>query len=231
MEKVNFKTYDEIVNYLGYINLEYNKSYQELNNISIGKFEITGKKDKEVQKRELRIKLLDYVLAYQQWDSFLKDATTFRRQDIVRFLAEYFSITYGTKYVVESDISDKKQVQSVIIYDLIVSERDLKKNNGNNKMMKSLDFSTFFDSCSDCCLLLDNSLKFTLLDGINLSGNFEDFPELMTVARRLVDLKLTNPEMSDQRRLMSVLSGTCLDLVATYDEEVKTGYKLSKNFN
>lgn len=230
MENRELRSFDDIENYLHFIETEYNKSYDDLNSIVIGTFEIKGKKSKEEQKRDLRGQLLTYVRTYEHYDRFLKDATTFRRQDFIRFLADYFTIVYGRKYVVKSGIKDGKQLQSVITYDLVISEDDLDRFSSDSKVLESLDFKSLFDSCHDCCLLLNDSLKFTLLDGKNLSEDFEDFPELMAAGRRLVDLKLSNPEMSDQKRLMSILSNTCLDLKGSYDVSSDEGYgqKLEK---
>ena len=127
------------------------------------------------------------------------------------------------------DISDKKQVYSVISYDLIISEDDMKSFCGDGEMLKSLDIDTLFDCCNDCCLLLDNSLKFTLLDGVNLSADFEDFPELIVAARNLVDLKLAKPEMSDQRRLASVLNRRFMDIEAE-TPNVESVQRLGKSY-
>lgn len=229
MERQGLRSYDDIVKYLEYISNEYNKDFEELNSIKIGVFEFSGKKEKEDKQRELRRKLINYVVSYEQCDKFLKDSTTFRRQDFVKFLADYFSLAYGKKYVIESGISDKKQVHQIITYDLIISEEDLKGFRENDNMIKNLNFNELFDRCNDCCLLLDNSLKFTLLDGINLSSDFEDFPELMSAARSLVNLKLSKPEMSDQRRLLSVLNGTSLDLDGG-SQEVESSYNLRKTY-
>ncbi len=229
MESRSLKSYDDIVKYLEYLNDEYEKAFKELTNINIGIFDLVGKKDKEERKKELKRQLINYVISYDQCDKFLKDSTTFRRQDFVRFLAEYFSMIYGKKYVYKCDISDKKQVYSVISYDLIISEDDMKSFCGDGEMIKSLDIDTLFDCCNDCCLLLDNSLKFTLLDGVNLSADFEDFPELIVAARNLVDLKLAKPEMSDQRRLASVLNRRFMDIEAE-TPNVESVQRLGKSY-
>lgn len=229
MESRSLKSYDDIVKYLEYLSDEYEKDFEELTNINIGIFDLVGKKDKEERKKELKRQLINYVISYDQCDKFLKDSTTFRRQDFVRFLAEYFSMIYGKKYVYQCDISDKKQVYSVISYDLIISEDDMKSFCGDGEMIKSLDIDTLFDYCNDCCLLLDNSLKFTLLDGVNLSADFEDFPELIVAARNLVDLKLAKPEMSDQRRLASVLNRRFMDIEAE-TPNVESVQRLGKSY-
>lgn len=229
MESRSLKSYDDIVKYLEYLNDEYEKDFKEVTNINIGIFDLVGKKDKEERKKELKRQLINYVISYDQCDKFLKDSTTFRRQDFVRFLAEYFSMIYGKKYVYKCDISDKKQVYSVISYDLIISEDDMKSFCGDGEMIKSLDIDTLFDCCNDCCLLLDNSLKFTLLDGVNLSADFEDFPELIVAARNLVDLKLAKPEMSDQRRLASVLNRRFMDIEAE-TPNVESVQRLGKSY-
>lgn len=229
MESRSLKSYDDIVKYLEYLSDEYEKDFKELTNINIGIFDLVGKKDKEERKKELKRQLINYVISYDQCDKFLKDSTTFRRQDFVRFLAEYFSMIYGKKYVYQCDISDKKQVYSVISYDLIISEDDMKSFCGDGEMIKSLDIDTLFDCCNDCCLLLDNSLKFTLLDGVNLSADFEDFPELIVAARNLVGLKLAKPEMSDQRRLASVLNRRFMDIEAE-TPNVESVQRLGKSY-
>lgn len=196
MEKGKFRTYDDIVKYLEFSEKEYNETFEELN---------------KNRRTEYKRKLINCIVSYDQCDKFLKDSTTFRRQDLVRFLVDYFSVVYNKKYVFESGVTDKKQNNPVISYDLIVSEEDLIRFKGDKDILRSVNFEEFFDRCNDCCLLLDNSLKFTLLDGVELSSDFKDFPELMAVVRKLVNLKLSNPEMSDQRRLMIILSDTCLD--------------------
>ncbi len=231
MENINFKTYDEIVQYLDSLDTMYNQESKELNDITIGVFELKGKKTKEDQRREIKKRLISYVKTYEYYDKFLRDATTFRRQDIVRFLVYYFSIVYGKKYVSLNGVSDKGQYYSVISYDLIISEKDLEKVNGNNNENKIIDFKELFDSCDDCCLLIGDSLKITLLDGKNLSSDFEDFPELVNAAKILVSLKLSHPEMSDQKRLMTILNNTCLEFNAvSHSDDNEVGHKLEKNY-
>lgn len=231
MENINFKTYDEIVQYLDSLDTMYNQESKELNDITIGVFELKGKKTKEDQRREIKKRLISYVKTYEYYDKFLRDATTFRRQDIVRFLVDYFSIVYGKKYVSLNGVSDKGQYYSVISYDLIISEKDLEKVNGNNNENKIIDFKELFDSCDDCCLLIGDSLKITLLDGKNLSSDFEDFPELVNVMKILVSLKLSHPEMSDQKRLMTILNNTCLEFNAvSHSDDNEVGHKLEKNY-
>lgn len=234
MENRSLKTYDDIVKYLEYLEVEYNKSYTELSNINIGLFEFGEKKEKEERRRSLKRQLLDYVVSYEQCDRFLKDVTTFRRQDFVKFLADFFSIVYGKKYVVQNDVKDRKQKHPVISYDLVISEDDLKNCSGDNNLMDSLSFSELFERCNDCCLLLDNSLKFTLLDGKDLSADFEDFPELIAAARMLVDLKLSNPEMSDQKRLLTILNNSCIELKTSgegYNPHGISGPRLEKVYS
>lgn len=230
MENKNLKSYEDIFNYLEYLNKEYDKTFSELNSITINVLDLSGKKAKEEHKKDLMGRLIHYVSSYEECDRFLKDATTFRRQDIIRFLVDLFSVLYGKKYVVQCGIRDKKQVESVITYDLIISENDLSRFNGEKNVIKDVDLAALFDNCSDCCLLLDNSVKFTLLDGVDLSPDFEDFPELMVAVRRLVDLKLVNPEMSDQKRLLTVLNDSCLDLNGNSEPQL-TGPKLEKIYS
>lgn len=220
MEKIFFNSYDDLVQYLDSIEDSYNKDKNELGGISIGALEIKEKKNKEERKNRLKANLINYVKEYEYYDRFLRDATTFRRQDFVCFLCDYFSVVYGCKYVSLSGVREKGQNKSIITYDLIISERDLQSFTGNNDEIKEFDFKLLFDGCSDCCLLLNDSLKFTLLDGKNLNSEFEDFPELIAAARSLINLKLSNPEMSDKRRLLAVLNGSCIDFK---DNKVKNG--------
>lgn len=231
MENINFNTYDEIVQYLDSINAMYNQESKKLNDITIGVFEIKGKKTKEDQRRELKRSLISYVKTYEYYDRFLRDATTFRRQDMVRFLVDYFSIVYGKKYVSLNGVSDRGQYYSVILYDLIISERDLEKVNENNNENKIIDFKELFDRCEDCCLLVGDSLKLTLLDGKDLSSDFEDFPELVNAAKILVSLKLSHPEMSDQKRLLTILNNSCLEFnEVSHSLNNEVGHKLGKTY-
>lgn len=46
-----------------------------------------------------------------------------------------------------------------------------------------------------------------LLDGAKLDSDYDRYPYLFTLANDLVDLKLSNPNLSDSERLNSALTG------------------------
>lgn len=72
-------------------------------------------------------------------------------------------------------------------------------------LLAFLDLDEFSKKVSEQGLIILDEKDQSLLDGVELNKNFNSFPELKNVAYRLVDLKLSNPELSDIERMQFVL--------------------------
>lgn len=157
-------------------------------------------------------------------------ATTFKRKELSSFLSSVLSVIKSESYVVTkiAKKNDKKDVSILEFSNLVIGdsfhdvdwdligklklndfEMDINKYHiiVKEEDIKGLDFKDILVAVLDLDVIMLEKKKISLLDGIELNGRFEAFPELKDIAYRLVDLKLSNPELSDVERMQFVLNG------------------------
>lgn len=204
MKQLGLRTYDDIVDYLSFIEEKYKQVEEELSEIKIGVF-TRGKADLKAKKQKLEKELERYTDIYDYYDNLFREATTFERKDFSEFIAKYFSVVFGKTYEVQRGVRDISESKYAKQCDFIASTEDFEKLDKKYDLNGPVKMSNVIEECSDTCLYLGGTSKHTIFDDSELNSDFADFPEILEAGKRLIDLKLLNPGLSDKKRLMIVL--------------------------
>ncbi len=197
MSEIKFKKCDDILDYLLFLEKKLVSLEEELSSL---RFSIFSKKAKE-RKKLIKCNLKKIYETLEDYDDFLYDATTFQRKDLAMFFSKYFTALYGIKYTVEEDAKDKSEGSTWIPTDIIASERDFARIDKKYNFKRKVNVDDIIDMCQDSCLCLGGPEEYTLLEGTKLSPELEGFPEVADIVKILVDLKLADPTLSDEKRL------------------------------
>lgn len=204
MKQLGLKTYDDIVNYLSFIEGKYRETEEELSNIKIGLF--TADKTKlKARKAKLEEDLEKYTDIYDYYDILFREATTFERRDFSLFIARYFSVVFGKSYEVQCGVRDVTESKYAKMCDFVASTEDLEKLEKKYDLNGNVKMGEIIAECEDTCLYLGGTSRHRIFEDSELNSDFAEFPEILEAGRRLIDLKLSDPELSDQKRLMMVL--------------------------
>lgn len=185
-------TFDEIANYL---NAFLEKRYKDLRGEYETLLEASGllkkHKDDYIKKqRNLISDIFEIYTIYSYYDLLLKKASTFERKQIAKMFKTFYSALYKKEFTI---LNIKGNI-------VVAAADDL----GNNTTVENLNIEDLLANSQDTCIVLSHP-SYTLLDGPRLSSDFASFPEIMPIARRLIDLYIVNPEMSDRLRMDEAL--------------------------
>lgn len=205
----NIKSFDDILKHISALEARLANLESELRSINDILHLLTNK-DARIRKEEIKEELegIDYTL--EEYDTFLQSATTFNKDDLDKFFIRYFSIIYGIKYSVQTDIKDKSEGIHYVLTDLIASNQDFAKIDQYFNLRHKVDLDEVIDLCEDTCICLGGQDPYPLLRGVNLNDELKEFPELNEAVKLLVDLKLSDPNLSNQQRL-----ALCLKIMTT----------------
>lgn len=204
MEVKGLKTCEDVIDYVSYLEKKYGKIERELKDLKIGLFSADKAKLK-AKKARMEEELERISDTYDRYDRIFKEATTFTRGDLSLFLAKYFTLLKGRTFEVQRgvrDISDSKYAKTC---DFIASSDDFARIDKKFDLNKPVCLDDVIEICKDDCLSLGGTRTHTLLEDFELNSDFSAFPEIIDVAKKLITVKLSYPDLTDSERLNFIL--------------------------
>lgn len=201
METMGLRSCNEIFNYLSYLMRKTKELETELD--ELGRISILPSKHR--RKREIKERLAFFDEDIDKYVEFFEEATTFERNMLSSYFARFFNMLYGMNYSVQINIKDTTETKYCISTDLIASNRDFAKIDKRYDFSKPVRVKNIIRTCQDTCLAIGGPSDYTLLDNCFFSKAILRFPEIAEYISTLVDLKLAEPDMSDEKRLAVAL--------------------------
>lgn len=201
MINTKLKNCEDILNYLSYIERTYDELEDEVSKMKFTFFSPSSRK----RKAKIKRRMVNIEETLEEYSDFFKESTTFPRRDLAMFFIQYFAALYNKKYIAETNIRNKSEGRYPVSCDLIASERDFKILDQKFNFKKKVNLEKAIDMCQDTCIVFGGPDPYTLLAGTNIPENIDDFPELADAIKLLIDLKLSDPNMSDRQRLAFAL--------------------------
>ncbi len=219
MTNNGLRTFNDIMDYLSYLEKKYGKIEKELKEMKIGFFSSDKKKLKN-RKSKMEEELERITDIYEYYDNFFRTSTTFSRKDLSLFLSRYFALVYGKAYEVQHgvyDVSDGKYAKTC---DFIASSSDFDRIDKKYDLNKRVNLDQVMELCKDDCISLGGTKSHTLLADSELNSDFGAFPEIIEAAKKLINVKLSHPDLSDKERLEYVLKDMATDIELKRQEEL-----------
>lgn len=205
MKKKKLQNYDDIMNYLDNLNSERKNINSQLAVMGISLFNAESREKKSKLKK--RLKEIKHIFKY--FDGLFSEYTTFDKNILLPFLAEYLSKNTDTKYITCKGVSSvfTGKVWLYSYYNFIYPVKDILifKQKGYD-IDDDISYSDLESSTDSRIIALNDYDSYTLMNLEGLLDEFSAFPELKDVVIRLIDMKLIYPEMSDEERLLRSLS-------------------------
>ncbi len=200
---MEFNSYEEILNYLSLRVVEERNISKRISELG---FSFFGE-----EKKELRSRLKKIKKDFKYYNHFIESATSFAPDLLAAFLVEFLSKNTNSRFLVckaeKSDYCGRTYTHSN--YKFICSAIDVMKMQISGIDVDArMDFSTLQNQLMSRYIRMNEEISYSLMDCNGLCRNFENFPELLEVGKKLVDLKIAYPMMSDEERLAKVLGNT-----------------------
>ncbi len=156
----------------------------------------------------------------------LEDYTTFESNQFLQFLTKYLSLQENEEYILLDNIKECVSIMVAVPvphpqittqeYNIITTAKNYEKlkseRDAYNGLGDTNNINQFLAVCENKKYInLITSSTYSLLHGLSLKDDFSDYPYLADLAYELVDLKLSNPNLSDIERLNIVLSNMQLE--------------------
>lgn len=196
------KNFNDVRNYLIAVDKRMCVLKEEYKNIKIH-FYTLNRGDLKRRKEEIK-KELDYWTKMNcYYDSLVRNATRFQRTDLGEFFREYFSLMYGKGYGVYSfkDISEGCSLYDAV---LVLSDDDAEKVGKNILTTGAIHASNLLKRCKDTAICLSADTYF-LFDNARGKSQFAAFPDIIKLAIRMVDMKLSEPTLTDKEILKALI--------------------------
>lgn len=215
----NYKGFTSVKDVLIYLEMceeEHKKTFSRLDKMDIGFFESRELKQKS---KDLKDQLRIIKFRIGKCVEILEQNTTFSKRLFLNFLVKYLTLRDGVEYVV-MDITENHYFPTGKIITPVYEEykvittvdnkNKIQKQNSNVPNVECTDdISDVLRVCNDkkyiCLPNGKDEENYNLLRGVSLIECFGNYPYLREVAYDLVDLKLKNPDMSNEGRLTEVL--------------------------
>lgn len=198
-----YNSYEEIMQYLNDCAVEEINISRRISDIGFAPF--------DAGKAELKERLKKIKKEFKFYDRFIRSATTFDTDLLASFLSEYLSKHTDSRFLVCKSEKSESCGRSYAHYDLkyICSATDVMKLQiGDINVDSRIDFDTIQRNLDDRYIVLIEENSYSLMGCNGLCDSFESFPELLEVGKKLVDLKIAYPMMSDEERLATVYGNT-----------------------
>lgn len=227
------RSYDELVALI-YENRELcSKISYEIDSLSLNPFS----KDR-IKRRKLRNKLEDIHDEIEEYKDIIDIATTFKRYKLLNFFCEFLSITEQEPIIVtkvtevEEDDDDFTMGASFVALGTCLSNPCLttiglinmlddgeeERTNyylvSNESISQALQYTydNDIDEALDeieaerCFYVSDSEIH--MANGMVMKRQFRVFPQLRDAFERLIDLYLSNPELTDEERFEKIIRET-----------------------
>lgn len=227
---MDLKSYDELIMAIREEKSRISSINDRLGNLSINPFS----KDR-IERRKLKRTLEKIRCRIEDYKDIIDNATTFKRYKILGFFCEYLSLTERENFVVTkfTEVEESDNYSTGLTY---VTLGSTLKNPGlttlglmnmmdeeeethyyvvsNEETSQALKYT--FDNDMDAAIdEVDNARCFYeteqvvhLADGTRLEDKYLVYPQLNDVFKRLVDLFLQCPDLSDEERFKKIIEET-----------------------
>lgn len=146
----------------------------------------------------------------------LENYTTFDSDIFLPFLCEYLTLKEHEKYELLLDVEEMDFGMAIVTktypLNLYGSHYNIVTTDYNCEILEDStdtwsfadtndidDFLSYLDDDKYICL--EDSDCYTLLNGVSLDSDYDRYPYLCDLANELIDMKLSNPDISDEERL------------------------------
>lgn len=200
---MKYNSYEEIMQYLNNCAMEEINISRRISEIGFAPF--------DYEKSQLKDRLKYLKKEFKFYDKFIKNATSFYPNLLSQFLAAYLSKFTDSRFLVCSAESVESCGRSYSHSNLrfICSAVDVLKMQIEGINVDSrMDYSILKERLQDRYIRLNEDVCYALMGCDGLCDNFRNFPELVEVSKKLVDLKIAYPMMSDEERLATVYGST-----------------------
>ena len=206
----------DVLIYLGICEEDYKNTSSRLDKMKVGFFD-----SKELKKKRNDLKHDLRIIKFRigKCTGILEQNTLFNKRLFLNFLVKYLSLREGEEYTVmtitEEDVALEIATKA---YGCFRTEYQIVTTKSNKEKLERMgnqgtfgattnDIDEYLNVCKDKKYLYfsERESQCSLLNGASLKEEFGKYPYLRDVAYELVDLKLQNPDMSDEGRLKEVL--------------------------
>ena len=220
MEKKELPSSKAIKDYIAFCEQEYERISSEIDAIPTKLFG-HRRKESKIQKKELKTQLRGLRKNISDWLFILEDCVTFERYQFLSFLTKYLSIVEKEQYISMKGVQEESAfipTYRYYLFDLFNDKYDIITTLDNYDKLSNQDRSfcgtadtddieTYLEACENkrfICLEVED--KYTLLDGTSLAEEFREYPYLYDLAYEIIDLKLSNPSLSNDEIFNMILS-------------------------
>lgn len=219
-EYLNFSSLEGIKSYLNECFRIISELESEMDDMIINIY--NPKRHKLKKRRRIIKKRLKGIRAnVRTLKNLLEDYTTFDRDIFLPFLREYLTIKECENYELLLDVEEMDLGMALATktyplnlygdhYDIVTTDynKEILEDAQDSWSLADIDDVDDFLSNldDDKYICLEESDAYTLLDGLKLNEDFSSYPYLYDLATELIDMKLSNPRISDKERLENVLN-------------------------
>lgn len=211
MANNGLRTFDDIIDYLSYLERKYAQIEKKLSELKIGFFSADKKKLK-AKKAKMEAELDRISDTYDYYDKLFSESTTFARKDLSSFLTKYFALVYGKTYEVQREVYDTSESKYAKTCDFIASSEDFSRIDKKYDLTKQVNMDKVMELCKDDCICLGGTKTHVLLADSEMHSDFSAFPEIIEAAKKLINVKLSHPNLTDKERLDYVLKEMATDI-------------------
>lgn len=213
-------SFDEIVKFVkACYNIE-DKLQDEI--INMGTLLFNPRKD-ELRERKRKIKKnLNEIRDNMEWcRKQIYEFTTFEKDLFLPFMKDYLSLVEKEKYELMLNIEEMDFAMALATktyplnlfgdnYNIITTQenRELLIDSKDSWGLADVDdIDDFLDNISDGkYICLEDEDYYTLIDGYSLAEEFENYPYLFDLGKKIVNMRLMDPSLSDSEVLDSILN-------------------------
>lgn len=207
----------DVLIYLEMCEEDQKKTFSRLDKMDIGFFD---SKELKQKRNDLKKQLRIIKFRIENCVGILEKNTTFNRRLFLNFLVKYLTLREGVEYAVMTVTEDDVALGiATKTYGCMSTEYEIITTTDNKSKLESKgdqgtfgattdDINDYLKVCKDKKYLCfsEEETQFTLLRGSSLSKEFAKYPYFRNLAFDLVDLKMQNPNMSDEERLKAILN-------------------------
>lgn len=206
--ELNIQNFDDIISRIE----EYRQTYQELSDefdgIKISLFD-TEKDYKKRRKSLLKESLTELKEKFSYLDNIIIELTSFDANLIIPFVTEYLSRNTFERYLT----MNVKRVEyygrstQVDYYYFICNVKDVLGYQVSGYNPDGVYDYSIKDELSNTFIHVMQKSSYNLMSADGLTSGFKNFPELLEAARRIINLRLSNPRLGEEECLNLALGG------------------------
>lgn len=198
MKKIDIKinSIEELINTRRNLMKELNNQINKLEEYDRKPFKFYSERKTTINTLKTIIRKLTYL------DSIIIDGSTFKTEEFAPFIAEVLSQLGEKQEAIKQEIITKKIGRKIYFKDIYFIQKENQKPNYIPTIYDGRDLYAFENSyaSNNVIILKDkNSCPFNRRE--NLKEKYQFYPKLKDIFYQLIDLKIKNPELTDEERM------------------------------